>query len=588
MPDRLDSIVRNRGRKAAWILTAAAIVIGALRAIQLRWACDDAFITFRYVGNIARGLGPVYNAGEPVEGYTHFLWLILLSAARSLGIEPVLASTILGILFYTGTIALLGYLSARLFPGRAFIPMAAFAAALHYDLAIWATGGLETALFSLLTVAAVTVLALGDPRSLRAAAMAGLLLTLGMLTRPDGAIFLACGLVWVGVRSGGGRSAARALLAATLPAALILLPYLVWKLAYYGDLLPNPYYAKSGGGIYWAQGFRYIAIYLRGYLSTGALLVALAAIVVAVRRRSPAGDPRLALLTISVIFTVAYAFLFVARVGGDFMYARFLLPIVPLIYLAAEIGLRRLLGARRAILIAALAAVPLLSFIDRESRDGIFFDAQGSPRATYGPGGIADEHWYWTHRDTGRSLIESYESIGKGIASGFRDSGALVLLQGQASLGYYADFDYCLEGSGLTDRAIARSRIERRGRPGHEKSASREELISRRIHLLFMKRPLEPDPYRSVYFRVGGDQIRAEMIIYDRDVMNRLGERFGDSIRFIDFEAYLDDYLASIDGRPRDEVRRDFERFRDFYFRHNADPTREAAFAARLAGGAVP
>ena len=43
---------------------------------------DDAFITFRYAANWAAGLGPVYNAGEHVEGYSNFLWLCVLSLAH--------------------------------------------------------------------------------------------------------------------------------------------------------------------------------------------------------------------------------------------------------------------------------------------------------------------------------------------------------------------------------------------------------------------------------------------------------------------------------------------------------------------------
>lgn len=587
MTSGIEPIRSFRGRAIAPLIIAIAAAIGILRAIPLRWCCDDAFITFRYVENIARGLGPVYNAGERVEGYSHFLWLALLSASRTLGLQPVPASMLLGILFHAGTIALLGIVALRISGGRPPIPMAAFAVALHHDLAIWATGGLETALFTFLCAAGAAALATTDPRGARGAAVAGLVLALGILARPDGALFFLCGLSWVALRAGGPRAGTRAAAAFLAPAALILVPYLIWKIAYYGEILPNPYYAKSGGGAYWSQGFRYIAIYLRGYPSTAVLLGALAAVLVVIRRRDSMRDPQIALLAIASLFSVVYAFLFVARVGGDFMYARFLLPIVPLVYLAAEIGIRRVFGSRRAILVAALLVVPLLSFADRPARRSIFLDAGGNPKAAYGPGGVADEHWYWTHRDNGRSLIESYEWIGGELARGFPGSGARVLLQGQASLGYYADFDYCLEASGLTDHAIARRRIERRGRPGHEKSASREDLLDRRIHLLFMKRPMEPDIYRTVYFQIGADRIRAELITYDREVMRRLGERFGDGIRFVDFEVYLDDYLESNRARSADEVRRDYDRFRDFYFRHNSDPAREAAFAARLraAGG---
>ena len=34
------------------------------------WASEDALITFRFAANWAHGLGPVYNAGEKVFGFT--------------------------------------------------------------------------------------------------------------------------------------------------------------------------------------------------------------------------------------------------------------------------------------------------------------------------------------------------------------------------------------------------------------------------------------------------------------------------------------------------------------------------------------
>ncbi|HEY3874828.1 MAG TPA: hypothetical protein VGM92_05095, partial [Candidatus Kapabacteria bacterium] len=59
-----------------WPLVATIVIMGygLYRAIDLRWICDDAFITMRYVKNFVDGNGLVYNIGERVEGYTHFLW----------------------------------------------------------------------------------------------------------------------------------------------------------------------------------------------------------------------------------------------------------------------------------------------------------------------------------------------------------------------------------------------------------------------------------------------------------------------------------------------------------------------------------
>src|SRR5262245_42468042 len=45
---------------------------------------DDAYISFRYARNLAHGLGLVYNEGERIEGYTNFLWTVLLAGGIKL------------------------------------------------------------------------------------------------------------------------------------------------------------------------------------------------------------------------------------------------------------------------------------------------------------------------------------------------------------------------------------------------------------------------------------------------------------------------------------------------------------------------
>jgi hypothetical protein len=65
--------------------------------------------------------------------------------------------------------------------------------------------------------------------------------------------------------------------------------------------------------------------------------------------------------------------------------------------------------------------------------------------------------------------------------------------------------------------------------------------------------------------------------------MRYLAEHFPREIRFTDFESYLDHWIPSMDQRPVDQNRRAYERFRDYYFRHNQDPEREARITAWLA-----
>ena len=66
-----------------------------------RFILDDAFISFRYARNLATGVGLFWNPGETVEGYTNFLWTILISAGIRFGVEPLIFTQLLGMVFFT-------------------------------------------------------------------------------------------------------------------------------------------------------------------------------------------------------------------------------------------------------------------------------------------------------------------------------------------------------------------------------------------------------------------------------------------------------------------------------------------------------
>ena len=271
----------------------------------------------------------------------------------------------------------------------------------------------------------------------------------------------------------------------------------------------------------------------------------------------------------------AYALGFVARVGGDFMYARFLIPIVPLVYFAGEAGMRALLEERRLPLGILVAGLLLLVSHEKSRRDALFLHPDGGRLGSSGVRGVADEHWYWSHDDGGLTLIERHERIGRALGRYFEGEPVKVLLGGQASLGYYARFAVCIEYAGLTDPEIARMPIDTRGRPGHEKGPSLEDLARRSVHFQFLKRPLDPAFYRLANFRVDGGAVRGEMFHYDRPMMERIRARFRDEVEFVDFPAFLDSWIEEMPEMPLAEIETGYEEFRSFYFLHNHDPRRE-------------
>jgi hypothetical protein len=67
--------------KKCLIYCAAILLIGVsiYNSMNLLFIVDDAYITMRYSRHLAEGYGPVYNIGEKVEGYSNFLWMLILS-----------------------------------------------------------------------------------------------------------------------------------------------------------------------------------------------------------------------------------------------------------------------------------------------------------------------------------------------------------------------------------------------------------------------------------------------------------------------------------------------------------------------------
>ncbi len=129
-----------------------ALVI-ALFASQLwifrTFFVDDAFITFRYVQQFVAGNGLVYNIGERVEGYSNFLWVMLLSPPYALGADLVMTARVLSIMLSVGTLILVSYLARR----SSYLILAPIMLAAAGPFGAWTMGGLETSLFAFLLTA---------------------------------------------------------------------------------------------------------------------------------------------------------------------------------------------------------------------------------------------------------------------------------------------------------------------------------------------------------------------------------------------------------------------------------------------------
>jgi len=255
------------------LVVAAAAIVLVLHVRRYWFLTDDAFISFRYARNWAEGFGLVFNPGsERVEGYSNFLWVVLLAMGAKLGLAAERLAPWLGV-FSTAALWLsVTHFGRRLLPdgARHWAWVAPLALATNRSFAVWATSGLETRLFELLTLVGLWLLwndtrlvcARGGPRRRRA----GLVLALATLVRPDTLVLAAgavCGTEWLVWRA--RRWQWRGFVRAWAGLAAVVAAHTVFRLAYYGAPLPNTFYAKFGGTFAGDWGVMYVAWFVVEY-----------------------------------------------------------------------------------------------------------------------------------------------------------------------------------------------------------------------------------------------------------------------------------------------------------------------------------
>ncbi|HKB07323.1 MAG TPA: hypothetical protein VKF61_03470 [Candidatus Polarisedimenticolia bacterium] len=362
-------------RERLWIVGVSVMTLGLLSLPHLDHTVDDAFIGFRYAENLIRGHGLVFNQGERVEGYTNFLWVILLAPCLALSIDPEVASKVMGFVAAAATLAAVVRLGSRQnrFPESRWVAPLLLASSPPF--AVWATGGMETPLFTCLVAWSAALTVEGTERGALGAGV-GLLLGAMALTRPEGAgVAAVIGVMaWaVGPRTPEFR---RSCLRCAAIFLAVFVPYFAWRWWYYARPLPNTFYAKVGASV--AQVHRGLSYAHAFFAFSGYwLLLPLMGLRWCAGRRAALllGGPTLALLG----YTIA--------VGGDALpMFRFFTPLLPAFFLLLAMGadgiLERLGGLRRAragiIALFVLAGIfaarvgitgPLYEEVRRDSRE---------------------------------------------------------------------------------------------------------------------------------------------------------------------------------------------------------------------------
>jgi hypothetical protein len=316
-------------------LGVAGLAILLWNVLSFASVCDDAFISFRYLDNWLAGDGLVYNPGERVEGYTNFLWIVLLAPLRILGLEPELAAHTLSGLSL-GVLLWATFLTARrLSPEGGAGWAALILAATSVPLAHWTSSGMETAFYAALLALANERLAARGQHTLVSSVWFGL----ALLTRPE-ALAMA-GLSILAALPGAGhrtRATARKLAGPVVTFLAFTVAHTAFRLVYYGAPLPNTFYAKLSGDL--PSLIPYGLAYLGRFVQEGGFLLLIPALL-ALRKRYLRSWIVWALI-LQVLFQFAYSM----RVGGDyFPFHRFLVPIIPQLAILGGLGLSGVFSA---------------------------------------------------------------------------------------------------------------------------------------------------------------------------------------------------------------------------------------------------
>jgi hypothetical protein len=356
------------GFAAAFVLRSLFRVDGALTATLF----DDAMVSMRYARNLVDGHGLVWNPGEaPVEGYTNFLWVLWLAVLHATGLPDRLVSVAVmasGAAILAANVVVVASIARRLAPGdRLVAGVAVWLTALAYPLLFWTLRGMEVGLVALtISVGLLLVARLGERFRWADVAGLGVAGVAAVLTRSDALVAFAILAVAAVVVVPAPRRLVTAVVTAG-PMILTLVAHTAFRLAYYGQTLPNTYHLKMDGasaltrlgrGAYVSADLLAVQLAVPVLLAAGAFAVRRGGGLVPWLRSLP-------LLEVVLLAVFSAQVAYSAYVGGDaweWMRSpnRYVAVGLPALFLLAGLGARRLTDARNDVHTLWWAAIALV------------------------------------------------------------------------------------------------------------------------------------------------------------------------------------------------------------------------------------
>jgi arabinofuranosyltransferase len=450
------------------------ILLSVVLGFLYRFIQDDAYISFIYSRNLIRGDGLTWF-GNYVEGYTNFLWVIWIAVGFILKIEPVLWTQISGITFFALTVYFSWKASYQIF--KSFIPalLANLLLITNYSMVCYATGGLETMMqtffLTLIIYLYLKIVSSEEIPIKRILILISLISSLAILTRLDSIIPITILYIFILFRFFKDNRKAEYYFLLFLPVTIIIGIWFVWKLYYYGSILPNSYYVKLDDKfLFNVSGIKYIFRFFHWYMIWPFVLFGLI-IHLFFKKKI---DKNL----IPIILIIIVWILYIYYAGGDFMEFRFFIPILPIMFIVLSFLIYNAVSKFSKPIKIILVAIPSIilifgSFLHSKNFTGItedsYLDSIEALTTFYGY--YSENNW-----DRIGEVLKS-EFINKDVTLAVGPVGAIV---------YYSEIK-TIDMLGLNNKDIVgnyklKQNISRR--PGHRLIVKIDYLMAKNVNFI--------------------------------------------------------------------------------------------------------
>lgn len=450
------------------ILLFAAISLFAFTAWIGFFVCDDAFISFRYARNLARSGEFVFNTGEKVEGYTNFLWTLILSFFSLLRIRLEIIVHFLSFISAVAVLAAVGKILKDSFSTPThLVILALFSCLFNGTFAFWTTGGLEGMAFTAFFLWGL-YFTLQMPSSHRwivfyITSWAGCI-----LTRPEGIMLAGISGLYVFLQCIYRKYKALPpyfinVFISGFVIISVFITHSLFRFFYYGSFIPNTWYTKVYGipsEFLISHGIKYIKSFFSYYW-----LVAFAPLLIALFINLE----KIAQFALLIVLTISLA-VHIILSGGDFMAMhRMMLPVWPvfIILLFGSLNTLQVLFQKRfryTIIITALIAL-VFATVQLFYSINILSKSKKSEKTWFGMESVAGM----------KNFVSDREFIGKRFKSllGSSSHNVSIAVGGAGAVSYFSE-GKIIDSFGLMDPVTAKKKVNpgKFYKPGHLKQAS--------------------------------------------------------------------------------------------------------------------